>query len=248
MIHELTPWQLQLRKNSQAGFEVYCTQAIKTAYFRTGYWTSSYVVLFYAVFPQTRTENSLIQLKYKVTRKGAGSNISTVRYYLTLISFWMLQHFSLKESACTMKCCYWWITNPSKGNFSAWCDLSEATTCFALTRVITAALQLENIPGGSGSWFFPYHLALRLSPCNIKQHGVMSVRLSARQHFHGIRPCCRPLLALKSSTILLHQQRCSMACVQQRTSSGLLRQRRLQKSKLACKMFSKAFSLWLSWV
>lgn len=37
MIHELTPRQLQLRKNSQAGFEVYCTQAIKTAYFLTGY-------------------------------------------------------------------------------------------------------------------------------------------------------------------------------------------------------------------
>lgn len=160
MIHELTPRQLQLRKNSQAGFEVYCTQAIKTAYFLTGYWTSSYMVLFYALFPQTTTENSLIHLKYKVMRKGAQSNISTVWYYLTLTSFWMLQHFSLKGSTCTMKCCYWWITNPSKGNFSAWCDLSEATTCFALTRVIAAALQLENIPGGSGSRFFSYHLAL----------------------------------------------------------------------------------------
>lgn len=45
------------------------------------------MVLFYALFPQTTTENSLIQLKYKVMRKGAQSNISTVWYYLTLTSF-----------------------------------------------------------------------------------------------------------------------------------------------------------------
>lgn len=110
-------------------------------------------------FPQTRTERSLIQLKLKVTtRKSTGSYI----YFLNAA----LHHSILKVSMCTIKY-YWCMANPSKPNFHDWRDPSESLACFALTQVIAEALQLEIVPGGAGSWFFffPYHLALQLSPC-----------------------------------------------------------------------------------
>lgn len=165
-------WTIRATTQEKLQSRVYHTQAIKLAYFQTGYWTSSLVAMVYN-FPQTRTEKSLIQLWLKVTtRKRTGSYIIFFSFECCLSPFYLKS----KNMYYKVLLMYRW---PSKTKFpwltwSKWGYHPLRTGSCGGTTATEHTWRCRNLIFSPITWPF---VSL---PANTEQCGVKSAQLSTQ--------------------------------------------------------------------